>query len=111
MRVGAVNTIAAGHDARNAASRPTVPVPDGAARARIPACGSSDIMKAGDAEAARRLIRPCAATGHPVTGQRQERRRRPSLHARSGACHGAGAMAAAFGRGHRQLTPALLGVG
>jgi len=29
MRIGAVITIAGAHDARNAASRPTVPVPDG----------------------------------------------------------------------------------
>jgi hypothetical protein len=35
MRIGAVNTIAADHDARNAASRPTVPVPDGRCRAMI----------------------------------------------------------------------------
>jgi hypothetical protein len=37
MRIGAVIAIAAAHDARNAASRPTVPVPDGRSRARIPA--------------------------------------------------------------------------
>jgi len=35
MRIGAVNTIAADHDARNAAARPTVPVPDGNCRATI----------------------------------------------------------------------------
>ena len=32
MRIGAVITIAADHDARNAASRPTMPVPGEAAR-------------------------------------------------------------------------------
>jgi hypothetical protein len=31
MRIGAVITIVGAHDARNAASRPTVPVPDEAA--------------------------------------------------------------------------------
>jgi hypothetical protein len=35
MRIGPVNTIAVDHDARNAASRPTVPVPDGSGRATI----------------------------------------------------------------------------
>ncbi len=38
MRIGAVITIVGAHDARNAASRPTVPVPDGSARAKILAC-------------------------------------------------------------------------
>ena len=37
MRIGAVIAIAGAHDARNAASRPTVPVPDGRCRATIPA--------------------------------------------------------------------------
>jgi len=35
MRTGAVITIAAAHDARNAASRLTMPVPDGSCRATI----------------------------------------------------------------------------
>ncbi len=35
MRIGAVITIVGAHDARNAASRLTVPVPDGSCRARI----------------------------------------------------------------------------
>jgi len=42
MRIGAVDTIAADHDARNAASRPTVPVPDGRCRAEILARGSDE---------------------------------------------------------------------
>jgi hypothetical protein len=35
MRIGAVTMIVGAHDARNAASRPTVPVPDVRGRARI----------------------------------------------------------------------------
>jgi hypothetical protein len=35
MRIGAVIMIVGAHDARNAASRPTVPVPDGSCRATI----------------------------------------------------------------------------
>jgi hypothetical protein len=35
MRIGAVIMIVGAHDARNAASRPIVPVPDGRCRARI----------------------------------------------------------------------------
>jgi hypothetical protein len=35
MRIGAVITIAGAHDARNAASRLTMPVSDGSCRARI----------------------------------------------------------------------------
>jgi hypothetical protein len=35
MRIRAVNTIAGTHDAHDAASRPTVPVPDGRCRASI----------------------------------------------------------------------------
>ena len=35
MRIGAVIAIVDAHDARNAASRLTVPVPDGSCRARI----------------------------------------------------------------------------
>ena len=70
-------------------------------------------MNARDVEAARRaaLARPGAAAGHPVTGQRQGRRRRFSLRAPGGACRRASAIAAALGRGCRQLTPALLGAG
>jgi hypothetical protein len=113
MRIGAVDTIAADHDARNAASRPTVPVPDGRCRARIPAGGAGDTMNARDVKAAGRpaLTRPGAAAGHPVTQQRQRRRRRFSWRASGGARHAASAIAAALGRGCRQLTPALLGVG
>ena len=70
-------------------------------------------MKASDVEAAGRpaLTRPGAAAGHPVTGQRQGRRRRFSLRAPEGARRRASVMAAALGRGRRRLTPALLGVG
>jgi len=55
------------------------------------------------------LTRPGPAAGHPVTQQRHGRRF--SLRAPHGACHRARAIAAALGRGCRQLTPALLGVG
>ena len=109
MRIGAVITIAADHDARNAASRPTMPVPGGSCPARIPARGSDEKMTASDVEA--QGGRPSAAAGHSVREQRQGRRRRPSLRAPDGACHTASARAAALGRGCRQLTPALLGVG
>ncbi len=57
------------------------------------------------------LTRPGAAAGHPVTEQRHGRRRRCSLRAPGGACPRASAIAAAVGRGCRQLTPALLGAG
>ena len=69
-------------------------------------------MNASDVEAAGRaaLARPSAAAGHPVTEQRQGRRRRFSLRAPDGACRGASAIAAALSRDCRQLTPALLGV-
>jgi hypothetical protein len=40
MRVGAVITIVAEHDARNAAPQPTATVPGGSRRARIPPCGA-----------------------------------------------------------------------
>jgi hypothetical protein len=52
MRIGAVITIAADHDARNAASRPTASVPDRSCRATIPALGGGDTMKASDVKAA-----------------------------------------------------------
>jgi hypothetical protein len=70
-------------------------------------------MKASDFEAAGRpaRARPGAAAGHPVTEQRQGRRRRFSLHAPASARHRVSAIAAALGRGRLQLTPALLGVG
>ena len=70
-------------------------------------------MKASDVEAAGRpaLTRPGAAAGHPATQQRHGRRRQFSLRAPGGACHTASAIAAALGRGRRQLTPALLGAG
>jgi hypothetical protein len=90
MRIGAVIMIVGAHDARNAASRPTVPVPDGRCRP-----GSW----------------PGAAAGHSGTEQRHGRRRRFSLRAPGGACHRASAIAAALGRGRWQLTPALLGAG
>jgi hypothetical protein len=113
MRIGAVITIAADHDARNPAYLPTVPVPDPSCRARIPVCGGGDTTKASDIEAAGRpvLTRPGAAAGHPVTEQRHGRPRRFSLRAPAGARHRVSARAAALGRGGRQLTPALLGVG
>jgi hypothetical protein len=113
MRTAAVTTIAGAHDARTAASRLTMPVPDRSCRAGIPARGSDDTMKASDVEAAGRpaRARPGAAAGHPATGHRQGRRRRFSLHAPASARHRASAIAAALGRGRRPLTPALLGVG
>ena len=114
MRIGAVITIVGAHDARTAASRPTVPVPglEAAGPGSWPG-GGGDTMNASDAGAAGRaaLTRPGAAAGHPVTEQRQGRRRRFSLRAPDGACRRASAIAAALGRGCRQLTPALLGVG
>jgi hypothetical protein len=51
------------------------------------------------------------AAGHPVTEQRDGHRRRFSSRAPGGARSRASAIAAAPGRGCRQLTPALLGVG
>ena len=113
MRIGAVIMIVGAHDARNAASRPTVPVPDGRCRARILAWRRGDTMNASDIDAAGRsaLTRPGAAAGHPGTEQRHGRRRRFSLRAPGGACHRASAIPAALGRGRRLLTPALLGAG
>ncbi len=112
MPIGAVDTIAADHDARNAASRPTCRCLTDAAGPRSRRGGGGDTMKARDVKAAGRpaLTRPGAAAGHPVTQQRQRRRRRFSSRA-PGARHTASAIAAALGRGCRQLTPALLGVG
>jgi hypothetical protein len=113
MPIRAVITIAADHDARNAASRPTMPVPGGSCAARIPARGRDETMKANHVEAAGQsaLTRPGAAAGHSAAEQQQGRRRRFSLRAPDGACHRASAIAAAPGRGCRQLTPAQLGVG
>jgi hypothetical protein len=70
-------------------------------------------MNASDVEAAGRpgLTRPGPAAGHPVTQQRQGRRRRFSLRAPGSACRRASTIAAALDRGCRQLTPALLGAG
>ena len=68
-------------------------------------------MNASDVEAAGRAALARPGAGHPVTEQRQGRRRRFSLRAPGGACRRASATAAALGRGCRQLTPALLGVG
>ena len=112
MRIGAVIMIVGAHDARNAASRPTVPVPDGRYRPGSWPGGSGDTMNASDIDAAGRsaLTRPGAAAGHPGTEQRHGRRRRFSLRAPGGACHRASAIASAMGR-CRQLTPALLGAG
>ena len=112
MRAAAVITIAAAHDARNAAYLPTVPVPDRSCQARIPIRGG-DTTKASDIEAAGRpaRARPGAAAGHPVTERRHGRRRQFSLGAPAGARPGASALAAALDRGCRQLTPALLGGG
>ena len=80
MRTDAVIAIAGAHDARNAASRPTVPVPDRSCRARILVRGSDgkmsdEKMKASDVEAAGRpaLTRLGAAAGHPVTEPARER--------------------------------------
>ena len=63
MRTDAVIAIAGAHDARNAASRPTVPVPDRSCRARILVRGSDEKtsdekMKASDVEAAGRPADP-----------------------------------------------------
>jgi hypothetical protein len=112
MRIGAVITIAADHDARDAAYLPTVPVPDRSCQARILVRGG-DTTKASDIEAAGRsvLTQPGAAAGHPVTEQWQGRRRRLNLRAPAGARHRVSARAAALDRGGRQLTPALLGGG
>ena len=112
MRTAAVITIAAAHDARNAAYLPTVPVPDRSCQARIPVRGGDTTM-ASDIEAAGRsvLTRPRAAAGHPVTERRHGRRRRFTLRAPAGARHRDSARAAALDRGCRQLTPALLGGG
>jgi hypothetical protein len=52
-----------------------------------------------------------AAAGHPARQPRRGRRRRLGLGAPAGTRPGASAIAAALGRGRRQLTPALLGVG
>jgi len=113
MRTGAVITIAGAHDAHDAASRPTVPVLMDAAGPGSWPGGVHDAMDASDVDAVGRsaLARPGAAAGHPVTQQRHGRRRRFSLRAPAGARRRASAIAAALGRGRRQLTPALLGVG
>jgi len=99
MRTDAVIAIAGAHEARNAASRPTVPVPDRSCRARILVRGSDEKtsdekMKASDVEAA----------GRPADPD-------PAWCCRWPSRHRASARAAALGRGYRQLTPALLGVG
>jgi hypothetical protein len=113
MRTDAVITIAGARDARDAASRLTMPVPDGSPPGPRSWPGGGDAMNASDFEAAGRpaLTRLGAAAGHPARDHRQGRRRRPSLAALPGACRRASAIAAALGRGRRQLTPALLGVG
>jgi len=77
----------------------------------IPACASGGTVKVGDAQAARRLTRPGSAAGHPVSGQRQERRRWRGLCVPDDVVRRASAMAGTLGRGRRQRTPALLGVG
>jgi len=112
MRAAAVSTIAGAHDARDAAFRLTMPVPDRSCQARIPVRGG-DTTKASDIEAAGRsvLTWPGAAAGHPVTERRHGRPRRFTLRAPAGARHRVSARAAALGRGCRQLTPALLGGG
>jgi len=49
MRIGAVSTIVGAHEARNAASRLTMPVPDGSCAARILAalgCGCRQLTPA-----------------------------------------------------------------
>jgi hypothetical protein len=70
-------------------------------------------MNAGDFETTGRpaRARPGAAAGHLVKEQRQGRRRRFRLCVSAGARHRASVIAAALGRGRRQLTPAQLGVG
>jgi hypothetical protein len=113
MRIGAVIMIVGAHDARNAASRPTCGcLMDAAGQDHWPG-GGGDTMHASDIDAAGRpaLTRPGAAAGHPGTEQRHGRRRQFSLRAPGGVCHRASAIAAALGRGRRQLTPALLGAG
>ena len=70
-------------------------------------------MNASDIDAAGRsaLTQPGAAAGHPVTGQRQGRRRRFRSRAPDGASRRASAIAGALGHRRQQLTPALLGAG
>ena len=111
MRIGAVIPVVGAHDARNAASRPTVWCLMDAAGPGSRRGGAGETMNARDVKAAGRpaLTRPGAAAGHPVTQQRHGRRRRFSSRAPGGARHAASAIAAALGC--RQLTPALLGVG
>jgi hypothetical protein len=113
MRIDAVNTIAGAHHARNAASRRSCRcLTDVAGPGSWPG-SDGDRMNTRDVDAAGRaaLTRPGATAGHPVQEQRQGRRRRFSSRAPDGARRRATAIAAALGRGRRQLTPALLGAG
>jgi len=113
MRIGAVIAIVGAHDARNAASRLTMPVSAGSCRAGSWPGGSGDTMNASEVRAAGWpvLTRAGAADGHPASEQRQGRRRRSTLRAPAGARRRVSTIAAALGRGCRQLTPALLGIG
>ena len=52
MRIGAVITIVGAHDARNAASRLTMPVPDGSRQAKSWPGGASETMNVSGWEAA-----------------------------------------------------------
>jgi hypothetical protein len=56
MRIGAVIMIVGAHDARNAASRLTVPVSDGSCRVRIAGLAAAVTMNAGGR--GRRMLTP-----------------------------------------------------
>ena len=88
MRTGAVLAIAADHDARNAASRPTVPVPDRSCRTSIPVRGS-DILRIGATTADEHRI------GGGIGASQAARRIVAAFHAAppwepAGTCHGQG---------------------
>jgi hypothetical protein len=67
MRIGAVGTIVGAHEARNAASRLTMPVSDRSGRARILARHRPGLAAADASPAGRRLA--SARTTHSPLGQ------------------------------------------
>ena len=102
MRTAAVITIAAAHDARNAAYLPTVPVPDRSCQARIPVRGRRQLTPAllGVGVSCRPLAHPPSQrSGRPLTTRsprtlRRTPRTKGRHHARtsrtppgSGSCH------------------------
>jgi len=111
MRTDSIVTIIGAHDARDAASRLGSRCLMEAAGPGSWSGGGGDGMNASEAAGRPARARPGAAAGHPVKEQRQGRRKQFSLRASAGARHRVSAIAAALGRGRRQLTPALLGVG